>query len=397
MAKPDGVPTRTPKKKTQGIFDNLRKLPEVHPVEEILGLAPREEPGQAEPTPPTPRTSPTARTSVTPRTARTPRTPPTSIAPERDFTKVANSIVREAVAGGLFTGKSKQLYDFLYYRTRGAVVPTRSVRITKPKLMTGSHIGSERTLLKNLAHLRAVGLIQIKVTDGEHGGNEYTVFLPEEVSLPTIPTPRTPPTPPTPDHEHHTPQERGTVPPVESGVGDVGSTSVGTMISDESQTSSLRPQRTNDDDDAALTGLVTTLKRAAQEITGREVTPAESERWRELGDVLATEMKIAAARTTVSNAPAFLAEHLRRRLWKKDKKQMDAEQSPNAIESQPTSSSLTVAEISSCPDCGGSNWYYPEGQEKGIKRCRHERLQREVSTGDTSPDTPPGSAPDTLS
>jgi hypothetical protein len=56
--------------------------------------------------------------------------------------------VREAVAGGHFTGKSKQLYDFLYHRTRGAVVPVRSVRITKPKLMAGSSIGSERTLLK---------------------------------------------------------------------------------------------------------------------------------------------------------------------------------------------------------------------------------------------------------
>jgi hypothetical protein len=32
-------------------------------------------------------------------------------APARDFTRVANSIVREAVAGGQFKGKSKQLYD----------------------------------------------------------------------------------------------------------------------------------------------------------------------------------------------------------------------------------------------------------------------------------------------
>src|SRR3954462_3407784 len=46
------------------------------------------------------------------------------IAPERDFMKTANSIVREAVPGGLFRGKSKQLYDALYLLTRGAVVPS---------------------------------------------------------------------------------------------------------------------------------------------------------------------------------------------------------------------------------------------------------------------------------
>lgn len=64
-------------------------------------------------TPPTPPTTPTP---------RRPPTPPTPVAPERDFAKVANSIVREAVAGGYFTGKSKQLYDFLYSRTRGAII-----------------------------------------------------------------------------------------------------------------------------------------------------------------------------------------------------------------------------------------------------------------------------------
>lgn len=51
-----------------------------------------------------------------------------SPAPQRDFTKTANSIVREAVPGGSFKGKSKQLYDCLYALTRGAVVPTRTVR-----------------------------------------------------------------------------------------------------------------------------------------------------------------------------------------------------------------------------------------------------------------------------
>src|SRR5947209_8834905 len=48
--------------------------------------------------------------------------------PERDFSRVANSITREAVPAGLFKGKSKQLYDQLYALTRGAIVPKRKVR-----------------------------------------------------------------------------------------------------------------------------------------------------------------------------------------------------------------------------------------------------------------------------
>jgi predicted transcriptional regulator len=32
-------------------------------------------------------------------------------------------------------------------------------------------------------------------------------------------------------------------------------------------------------------------------------------------------------------------------------------------------------ESSSCPDCGGSGYYYPEGVEKGVKICKHEKLK----------------------
>lgn len=28
-----------------------------------------------------------------------------------------------------------------------------------------------------------------------------------------------------------------------------------------------------------------------------------------------------------------------------------------------------------CPDCGGSGYFYPEGPEKGVKICKHERLK----------------------
>jgi predicted transcriptional regulator len=34
-----------------------------------------------------------------------------------------------------------------------------------------------------------------------------------------------------------------------------------------------------------------------------------------------------------------------------------------------------TVESGSCPDCGGSGYYYPEGVEKGVKICKHEKLK----------------------
>ncbi len=122
-------------------------------------------------------------TSLTSHT--TPATEAAPVAPVRDFTKVANSIGREAVPAGLFAGKSKQLYDILYGLTRGAVVPARTVRISRPKLMKKAGIGARVTFDANIERLVSVGLIQVQKITGEHEGNEYTVFLPEELSMPS--------------------------------------------------------------------------------------------------------------------------------------------------------------------------------------------------------------------
>jgi hypothetical protein len=105
---------------------------------------------------------------------------------------------------------------------------------------------------------------------------------------------------------------------------------------------------------------------------GKPTTAAERERWGELADVLIAELKIAAARTSVSSVPAFLAEHLRRRLWKIDKKQARAEgrELPDEAASAPQS----AVDASSCPDCGGLGWWYPEGEGKGVAKCKHARL-----------------------
>lgn len=44
-------------------------------------------------------------------------------------------------------------------------------------------------------------------------------------------------------------------------------------------------------------------------------------------------------------------------------------------------------DVSGCPDCHGSGWWYPEGVSKGTARCRHARLDAEGS--DAKPETVP--------
>jgi hypothetical protein len=359
------VPTRQPKKKTPGIFDNLRKLPERHPVEEILGLTPVEEtPGATPSTPSTPPRPSTPSTAPRPSTPSAQKTR-SGISPERDYTKVANSIVRVAVPAGIFGdygSKAKEIYDYLYQQTRGAVVPKRKVRIPKDRLMRGAGIGSEVTLRKNLMRLQESLLVKETIVPGTHGGNEYEVFLPEEAGL-TGATPSTP--------------SRGSYPlSNREGVEALDPTPStpclsSTTATDYGQDKTLLKDQRTIDDDAALTGLNETFKQAAKEITGRELSSSESDRWRELAEVLVAELKIAAARTTVSSVTAFLAEHLRRRLWKVDKRQARAEGRELPDETMKTAPSVDAAK---CPDCLGSGWHYPEGMEKGVKKCLHEKL-----------------------
>jgi hypothetical protein len=318
------------------------------------------------------QTSRSSQTSPTSLTSHTSEEHP--VAPQRDYMKMANSIGREAVPAGIFTGKSKQLYDCLYAMTRGAIVPTRTVRISRPKLMAKAHIGSRITFDANVDRLLAVGLITVRKITGEHEGNEYTVNLPEEIDFTmTSQTSQTTMTSLT-----SSAQKLDRLVRLETSHTSHTSSPIDSTVSEGSKTS-FKTKKENDDDDAALAGLFATLREATKQVTGRDLSASERDRWRELGEVLATELKIAAARTTVSSAPAFLAEHLRRRLWNKDKKQMVEEQQAEQTES--TQRPLfTPEQLRECPDCFGTGMYYPEGTGfgKAVARCKHERLKREV-------------------
>ena len=249
--------------------------------------------------------------------AETPAPAEVPVSPVRDYTKVANSIRREAVPAGVFRGKSKQLYDALYGMTRGAVTPKRKVRISRPKLMKLAHIGARATFDANVDHLRTVGLIALTVLSGEHEGNEYEVFIPEELSMPSQ-TSQSSQTSLT----SHAQKVDGLVSLETSQTRHTLSVDNTEGYVDPKTSFKTNTERT---DDEAFATLVEKLKNASREVSGKEPSKADAERWAEVAELLVTELKVAASRTAVTSAPAFLAEHLRRRLRKADARQIERE------------------------------------------------------------------------
>jgi hypothetical protein len=233
----------------------------------------------------------------------------TSIAPSRDFMRVANSITREAVPGGLFAGKAKQLYDYLYSKTRGAMIPKMSVRLTKRELMRGADINTEVTLRSNLNRLRTIGLVETLEMRGVHGGNEYTIYIPDEIM---------------PTGSRLSRLSRDSRPTISSqkveGLGGLetrGSrVGINLEIEDSSPAANTLLKTTTDDDDGTgLRSFVSEIEKAALELIRGPlpVTEQERERWIECGKTLAEELQKIGMRTgTVSSVPALLNAHLRR-------------------------------------------------------------------------------------
>jgi hypothetical protein len=286
-----------------------------------------------------------------------PTTPPATL---RDFNRRANSLERTALPSGMFPGTSKKLYDALYLRTRGAVNPTHTIQATKRQLMQWSGIRSKNTIAINLQLLSSIGLIERKLEIGDHEGSIYEVRLPEEALQPNP----TQPNPTQPD-----PTQKLGLDPTQK----LGWVGLGNLI--ENKDTYEFPKtfiKTSEgtDDDEAFAELNKAFRQAVKEITGKTLNASEAAKWKELADLLVTELRIAATRTNISSVPAFLTEHLRRRLWKKDRKQIEAEEQGTQAE---VNLNLSM-DKSNCPDCGGSGFYYPSGFEAGVAKCRHEKL-----------------------
>lgn len=293
------------------------------------------------------------------------------IAPERDFNRRPNSLERDALPKGLFPGTSKKLYDALYLRTRGAVVPVRSIQATRTEVMRWAGIGGLNTFLSHIKHLTRVGLIVRQFEIGNKEGAIYEVRIPEELNLPdstqlNSTQPDSTQINSTPDRVHDSTQKLMRV--------ESSNPAENKDTSTDPKTSFNTSERNLDDD--AARALLETLRQAERELTGK--TSSNSSQWRELAEVLVAELKIAAGRTTISSVPAFMAEHLRRRLWKMDKKQAARE----GKELPDQTASVAQENPVDCPECNGSGWWYPNGTEKGVAKCKHDKMTA------TSPSSP---------
>lgn len=257
----------------------------------------------------------------------TPPNPTRPVAPAQDFNKRANSLEKLALPAGIFPGASKSLYDALYVRTRGAIVPTRTIRATKRELCDWSGIRNVKTIDSHLRYFSAIGLVVSEWERGQNEGSLYEVLLPEETRGLFIGsrgvTPPDPTSPPVTPPDATSPQNLGSPSPQKMGSPHLTDPAIKSTTSTDLKTSFKT--NTERDDDEAFAELVALLRNASREVTGRESAASEAGHWKEVAELLATELKVAASRTTVTSAPAFLAEHLRRRLRKADAKQIERE------------------------------------------------------------------------
>jgi hypothetical protein len=316
---------------------------------------------------PTPRPTSAHLTSDHPGSPQTtPKRKKLPTAPERDFNRRANSLERDAIPAGLFPGASKKLYDALYLRTRGAHKPTRTIQATRTELMKWAGIGSRNTFLNHMRHFLKVGLLIRHFEIGDNDGAAYEVCIPEEIDLSNLGSPRLTSAQPTSARLTST-QEVGGGSDQNVIRRDPGQTTENISASDSSKTS-FKTSEQNLDDEAAAAVCREFANELAQALSSREATRADYSGMRELFDVILTEARIARDRTSVVSSPsAFVAEHLRRRLFKKSKREMESETKA----ATPTAPSV---DASKCLDCGGSSWWYPNGPDKGVARCKHARL-----------------------
>lgn len=245
----------------------------------------------------------TSITSLTNKEIKEPsNTPATEISPIKDFQKVPNSVTREVLAQGYFKGKSKQVWDYLWSISRGAIQPTRFVRKSRKEIKSGSGIGSMVTVDAAIEHLEQFGLIKVERAVGSLIGNKYEIFTPEEIrssntSISSISSP---------------------IQKLDNLVlPETSNTRTTQQIENkevyELAKTSLKTNTKNDDE--AFAAMIENLAKAFEKTSGKVPRKSDSEKLKELSELLVMELEIAAARTkSVTNAPAFLTEHLRRRL-----------------------------------------------------------------------------------
>jgi DNA-binding HxlR family transcriptional regulator len=256
------------------------------------------------------------------------------IIPEKNFYRKANQTA-DQLDKTLSPAESKVL-DHLLRLSVGFNKKTCQIRVSKLQERTGYR--SDKTVRAAINGLEMKGIIKRLSHHNSPLGDEYEIY----------------------GYSGNTavPQYRSTA--VES-----------TAVLESKITGHLKTiVKDKENDDEAFAGLLALLKEASKEITGKAAQAGESDRWRELGELLVTELRIAGARTTISSMPAFLTEHLRRRLWKMDKKQISVEGKSDSTDDKP---SLSTEKAKDCRDCGGTGFFYPNGFEGGVAKCKHKQ------------------------
>lgn len=265
----------------------------------------------ARPTSPASDTGGTGITSETSPTRRTRQIHKKETSPARDFQKVSNSITRGIPEGLFKPGKSKQCYDILYSLTRGAIVPTRTFRMSKPNLMKKTGIGSRITLDAILSDFKTKGLITERQIIGEREGNEYEVFTPDEIKDISEPSPtsRTGQSSGT----NATEDLRGLVPLGSTGTS-AGDSLMNSVVLDEIKTF-LKTFKSDDDKHLIMTGL-TRLNEASISATGKGLAKPDWLAFNDIINLIIEETTAAGKRTNgISVYLKFAEANLRRRLY----------------------------------------------------------------------------------
>ena len=230
--------------------------------------------------------------------------------PSRDYTKVSNSIMKRAIPEKYFRGLSKHTYDVLYQRTRGAIVPKRTIQLTKDELVRLTGISKDAIKL-HIKYLKETGLLKSRPAIGSHAGWEYEILVPEEIEE----------TEQVGVREDKARQGKASENlPLPSGQ-DLPPLTYTNLVENkdtyEFPKTSLKTNTKNDDEWAAVfSELNEKLAAAVKKLTGKSPSENESEKWGDLADLLILELEVAARKTSgVSSVPAFLTEMLRRQFF----------------------------------------------------------------------------------
>ena len=247
--------------------------------------------------------------------------------PSRDYTKVSNSIMKRAIPEKYFRGLSKHTYDVLYQRTRGAIVPKRTIQLTKDELVRLTGISKEAIKL-HIKYLKETGLLKSRPAIGSHAGWEYEILVPEELEET---------------------EEVG----VRQGKTSRGKTeqnlplhSVQNLLTlthtnllenkdtYEFPKTSFKTSTKNDDETrAALSELAEKFDAVSRKLTGKGLSMRETEKWGMLADLLILELEITSKKTdSISSVPAFLTEVLRRQFFASRQQPSSFKQSKTKID-----------------------------------------------------------------